>query len=68
MDNKQTNVIWESDVLQQHHAVIIKWISYTLAFPTHVVIIRVAGIWKAGHYTQMSSKTGTAIKFIQPQC
>lgn len=33
------HVVWENAVLQQHHAVIIKWVSYTLVFPTWVVTI-----------------------------
>lgn len=47
--------------------------SLSNGFPTHWFFLpellqSAADVWKAGHYTWMSSKTRTAIKFIQPQC
>lgn len=48
--------------------------SLSNGFPTHwfflheLLLLLLADVWKAGHYTRMSSKTRTAIKFIHPQC
>lgn len=42
--------------------------THFFSFLHELLLLLVADVWKAGQYTLVSSKTRTAIKFIQPQC